>query len=467
MTSTSCPPHNTELSLHRRSFSSPNSRLNSTLPPPSPPSPRNPSPEALYRLGTLSHVIRSLTAAELRQQDGGADADAAARVSMVRVVAAFAGDTVLRPSDHHPASRRDARRHRRYRRRSRRRRRRLSRSEPNRDALRDAGALRRMAELLLHPHESVPQAAVQCIANLGVDASSAKGFLAAGWHLSLIGLLSSPSADVAASAAAVLGNLSSAPEFRHALMADGALQPILQLLHAPALPSRTAAVRALAIMSQQLMSTELPRGERVGGAVVAAIFDSAALPVLLKELDEPSPAAAAAAARRRTADPAADAAAAAAATAARSCRGAAAAPEPRRWLRASARLVDGGAVGALRFLSSHVAGDSGQLTPAAAAASGGPRSTPPPPPRRSCPCPASAPPRCTRGGAAALLSSRVPTRAGASRRAPAPPTMAPPPSRPPRSPPSPPSPRSRSSRCCRRRRSGLWATFLALPRRLR
>ena len=334
--------------------------------------------EALYRLGTLSHVIRSLTAAELRQQDGGADADAAAaRVSMVRVVAAFAGDTrycdmlritiqplvaMLAATDAtvvvHAAAAVTS----------------LSRSEPNRDALRDAGALRRMAELLLHPHESVPQAAVQCIANLGVDASSAKGFLAAGWHLSLIGLLSSPSADVAASAAAVLGNLSSAPEFRHALMADGALQPILQLLHAPALPTRTAAVRALAIMSQQLMSTELPRGDASAAQFVAAIFDSAALPVLLKELDgaaaapppPPPPAAA-------TADPAADAAAAAAATAARmliavllllqNLAGGYGDVRPR--------LVDGGAVGALlRFLSSHVAGDSGQLTPAAAAASG-------------------------------------------------------------------------------------------------
>ena len=87
----------------------------------------------------------------------------------------------------------------------------LSHSEPNRDALRDAGALPRMAGLLLHDDEAVQQCAVQAVANLGVDASDAKVFLASGWHLSLISLLSAATEETQAAAAAVLGNLSSNP----------------------------------------------------------------------------------------------------------------------------------------------------------------------------------------------------------------------------------------------------------------
>ena len=122
-----------------------------------------------------------------------------------------------------------------------------------------------------------------------------KVFLASGWHLALISLLSAAAEETQAAAAAVLGNLSSNPhpnpnpnpypnpnpdpnpdpnpgpnpnpnpspspspnqvlgnlssatDFRLAMMADGALQPILQLLHAPKLPTSTAAVRALATM---------------------------------------------------------------------------------------------------------------------------------------------------------------------------------------------------------------------------
>ena len=363
--------------------------------------------EALYRLGTLSRD-RSLPAAELRQQDGGAGADAAAaRVSMVRWWPPSPATSVLIAGSQ-STSRRDARRHRRYSRRPRRCRRHVPLAlQANRDALR-GGALRRMA----NSSSTLTSQCRSCggaVASLGVDASSAEGFLAAGWHLSLIGLLSSPSADVAASAAAVLGSLSSAPEFRHALMADGALQPILQPPHAPALPTRTAAVRALAIMSQQLMSTELPRGNASAAQLCRHL-----------RLGRTPRAAQGARWRRRRA--------AAAAAARRRHR------RPRRRRRrrrrrdafarmliavllllqnlaggyggVRPRLVDGGAVGALlRFLSSHVAGDSGP-PPAAAAASGGPR----------CSTPAST---CrlvlTPAGAAALGRRGAPPRCCPSR----------------------------------------------------
>ena len=114
--------------------------------------------ETLYRLGTLSHVIRSLSAANSRQEAAGgaldASCDAAARVAMVRVVAAFAADARYRdmlriaiqplvamltlkgaPAIVAHAARAITS---------------LSNSEPNRDALREAGAQRKMAELLLH-----------------------------------------------------------------------------------------------------------------------------------------------------------------------------------------------------------------------------------------------------------------------------------------------------------------------------
>ena len=231
--------------------------------------------EVLYRLGTLSHVIRSLAASNLRQEPGAPHAappdaeTAASRVSMVRVVAAFAADkrysdmlritiqplvAMLSTSDPtviaHAAMALTS----------------LSHSEPNRDALRDAGALQRMASLLLHDDGMVQQCACQAVANLGVDANDAKTFLSSGWHLSLISLLSAQSDDVQAAAAAVLGNLSTSPDFRTAIVADGALQPILQLLHAPALPTSTAAVRALAIMSTQLMSPEVPPGDKASAS---------------------------------------------------------------------------------------------------------------------------------------------------------------------------------------------------------
>ena len=48
--------------------------------------------EDLYRLGTLSHIIRTLTAANLRH-DVAPVTDGSARVSMLRVVAAFAEDS--------------------------------------------------------------------------------------------------------------------------------------------------------------------------------------------------------------------------------------------------------------------------------------------------------------------------------------------------------------------------------------
>ena len=119
------------------------------------------------------------------------------------------------------------------------------------------------------------QCAVQAVANLGVDANDAKTFLASGWHLSLISLLSAHAEDVQAAAAAVLGNLSSAADFRQSIVADGALQPILQLLHAPGLASSTAAVRALAIMSQQLMSADVPPDDPASTDFVSALFDAA------------------------------------------------------------------------------------------------------------------------------------------------------------------------------------------------
>jgi len=202
--------------------------------------------EDLYRLGTLSHIIRTLTASNLRPDNAGDAAGASARVSMLRVVAAFAQDSrycnMLRitiqplvamlesgctPILAHAALAVMA----------------LSRSESNRDALRDAGAMRRMAELLLHPDERVQSSAVQCVANLGVDASDAVIFMSSGWHLSLTSLLSATNADVQGAAAAVLGNLSAVAAFREALLADGALAPILQLLQSDELHTRTAAVR--------------------------------------------------------------------------------------------------------------------------------------------------------------------------------------------------------------------------------
>jgi len=251
--------------------------------------------EVLYRLGTLSHIIRSLTASNLRQ-DGQQDSGvSAARVSMVQVVASFAADsrysTMLRITIQPlvamlTGDNEKALVHAAHAVTS------LSHSESNRDALRDAGALRRMAELLLHSDESVQQSAVQCVANLGVDASDAKAFMASGWHLSLISLLSAASTEVQGAAAAVLGNLSSAPKFRETLMADGALQPILQLLHAPALPTRTAAIRALAIISQQLMSPVLPRDDPSCKQFVEALFDANSLSQLLEVLNsKTSPAA--------------------------------------------------------------------------------------------------------------------------------------------------------------------------------
>jgi len=245
--------------------------------------------EVLYRQGTLSHVIRSLTAANVRQEDGGhsSPSEAAARVSMLRIVAAFAADerycTMLRITIQplvallgkpevavltHAAQAVMS----------------LSRSESNRDALRDAGAIQRLSELLLHSDAGVQECAIQGIANLGVDAADATTFLSSGWHLPLISLLSSGSVEVQASAAAVLGSLACAAEFRKALMSDGALQPILQLLHAPSLPTRTAAVRALAIMSQQLMSPVLPLDDPSAVQLVDALFETATMPELLKVL---------------------------------------------------------------------------------------------------------------------------------------------------------------------------------------
>ena len=112
------------------------------------------------------------------------------------------------------------------------------------------------------------------------------GLVTQGWHLSLISLLSASSAEVQGAAAAVLGNLSSVPEFRDALLSDGALQPILQLLHTSALPARTAAVRALAIMSQQLMSPSLPADDAGAAAFVDAFFAADALPTLLAALGD-------------------------------------------------------------------------------------------------------------------------------------------------------------------------------------
>ena len=55
-----------------------------------------------------------------------------------------------------------------------------------------------MAGLLLHDEEAVQQCAVQAVANLGVDASDAKTFLASGWHLSLISLLSAATEETQA-----------------------------------------------------------------------------------------------------------------------------------------------------------------------------------------------------------------------------------------------------------------------------
>ena len=255
--------------------------------------------EVLYRQGTLSHVIRSLTAANVRQEDGGSTtpSEDAARVSMLRIVAAFDADerycTMLRITIQplvallgkadiavltHAAQAVMS----------------LSRPESNRDALRDAGTTRRLSELLLHSEAAVQESAVQGIANLGVEAADAAVFLSSGWHLPLISLLSAASFEVQAAAAAVLGSLACAVEFRQALMSDGALQPILQLLHAPALPTRTAAVRALAIMSQQLMHPSLDPADPSVLQLVEAVFDTATLPKLLDVLSE-TPAIAAAA----------------------------------------------------------------------------------------------------------------------------------------------------------------------------
>ena len=153
-----------------------------------------------------------------------------------------------------------------------------------------------MSELLLHSESAVQEHAVQCVANLGVDSGDATAFLRAGWHLPLISLLSNYSFDTQAAAAAVLGNLACSAEFRVALMADGALQPILQLLHSPMLPARTAAVRALAIMAEQLMSPAVPKEDASAIELVDALFETAALPRMLAVLTEPPPSAAAAAA---------------------------------------------------------------------------------------------------------------------------------------------------------------------------
>jgi hypothetical protein len=274
--------------------------------------------EVLYRLGTLSHVIRSLSAATVRREDavGGVtdESDEGARVAMLRVVAAFAADerytsmlritiqplVALLASDDsdavaHSAAAVSS----------------LAISHSNRDALREAGAPKRMAELLLHPEGTVQEHAVQCIANLGVDAAEATAFLRSGWHLPLISLLSALSYETQASAAFVLGNLALSPEFRSAMIADGALQPILQLLHAPSLPARTAGVRALAVMAQQLMSTDIPIDDAGAADFVDGLFDAAAVPKLLEVLAaaaEPSEPAAAAAAAAAAADAGADAA---------------------------------------------------------------------------------------------------------------------------------------------------------------
>ena len=243
--------------------------------------------EVLYRHGTLSHVVRSLSAADARSDEDAAAG--ASRVSMLRVVSAFAADdrytnmlrTAIQPLVAQLASSDDeAVRHAATAVMS------LSRSEPNRDALREAGTLRRVLHLLLHANNDVQEAAVQCVANLGVDSTQAIVFLRSGWHLPLISLLSSDCVDTTAAAAAVLGNLASSHDFRVALMADGALQPILQLLHAASLPSRTAAVRALAIMAQQLTSTSAS-GDATATELVDAIFETAAMPKLLAVLKEP------------------------------------------------------------------------------------------------------------------------------------------------------------------------------------
>merc|ERR1719440_1795115 len=147
--------------------------------------------------------------------------------------------------------------------------------------------MRRMSELLLHTESGVQEHAVQCVANLGVEAGDAVTYLRAGWHLPLIALLSAHSFDTSAAAAAVLGSLACSSDFRVALMADGALQPILQLLHAPSLPARTAAVRALAIMAQQLMAPSIPRDDPTANELVNALFDTAAVPQLLQVLAKP------------------------------------------------------------------------------------------------------------------------------------------------------------------------------------
>ena len=249
-----------------------------------------PAREVLYRLGTLSHIIRSLAATNSREgQPASFDA---ARISMLKVVAAFAGDarycnmlritiqplvamlanpngTVLQYAAEALRS--------------------LSRSESNRDALRDAGALRRMAELLLQTDEAVQHSAVQCVADLGVGASDAADFVASGWHLSLISLLSAPSVHVQGAAAAVLGSLCTAPEFRATLVKDGALEPMLNLLSSSSASTKTAAVRALGVISQQLVSSALPRDDPSSAHFVDAFFDAGGLKLLSDELRRDAP----------------------------------------------------------------------------------------------------------------------------------------------------------------------------------
>ena len=249
--------------------------------------------EVLYRLGTLSHVIRSLAASNLRQEpgapNGGAlDADtAAARTDGARRRRLRRGQALLRhAAHHHPALRRHA--HARGRpfvtAHAARAITSLSHSEPNRDALRDAGALPRMAALLLHEDEQVQQCAVQAVANLGVDANDAKTFLASGWHLSLISLSRRTPRTCrrpprCAGQPLLRRRLPPVDRRRRGAPADPAA--------APRACAPGTAVRALAIMSHQLMSAEVAADDPAATEFVTAIFDAAALPQLLGVLAAP------------------------------------------------------------------------------------------------------------------------------------------------------------------------------------
>ena len=73
------------------------------------------------------------------------------------------------------------------------------------------------------------QCAVQAVANLGVDATDAPSFLASGWHLALISLLSAAAEETQAAAAAVLGNLRALVRVRVALTLILTLTPCLTL----------------------------------------------------------------------------------------------------------------------------------------------------------------------------------------------------------------------------------------------